>query len=85
MLVGDFVAVARHSHIGLICATGSKCPLPQDSSDRQKREVQPVQVNRTARRVGVTRTVCENVSGLWVESDLRALDDMRTCLTLLIA
>ncbi|HET6889400.1 MAG TPA: hypothetical protein VFH87_15885, partial [Candidatus Udaeobacter sp.] len=25
--------------------------------------------------LGLTRTVCENVSGLWVESDLRALDD----------
>ena len=30
---------------------------------------------RTARRMGVTRTVCENVSGLLVENDLRALDD----------
>ena len=25
--------------------------------------------------MGVTRTVCENVSGLLVENDLRALDD----------
>ena len=30
---------------------------------------------RTARGIGATRTVCENVSGLLVKSDLRALDD----------
>jgi hypothetical protein len=30
---------------------------------------------RTARRIGLTRTVCENVSGLLVESGLRAHDD----------
>jgi hypothetical protein len=30
---------------------------------------------RTARRIGFTRTVCENVSGLLVENDLRAHDD----------
>jgi hypothetical protein len=30
---------------------------------------------RTARGIGWTRTVCENVSGLLVESDLRAHDD----------